>query len=482
MHRIAHRLRPLSRLATCVVVGLGLVACSPASEEPGPPPVPNLVLVTIDTLRADHLSFYGYERETTPNLSAWIDEGAVFTHAYTPLPLTDPTMSTLMTGMQPSRHGVRHVGRELPTSLDTLAEVLRTAGYATAAFLSRVGLDDPQHTGRGFDVADFEGGFDAELEGAQAKAETWQRRAPDVTDRALEWLDERPDAPFFLWLHYFDPHAYYDPPPPFMGHFADGASARPVTGVRAWWGEVFDLGLARALYDEEILAADHHLERVVRWLRDEALLDHTLFVLTSDHGESLGERGHMDHGEWLYEEQLRVPLYMRQPGQVPAGARFEAPVRLADLAPTVTELLGVEGPQVDAFRAQMDGRSLVPLMRGEPFESRPSFFESETCPRGLGKLASPGWDCHPPGLEGKARAVIDGGWKLIITPTRAGRRYELYDLGADPGETHDLAAGDPARVARLEQMIDSWWETGAAPAEKVDPEAMEQLKALGYSE
>jgi arylsulfatase A-like enzyme len=451
------------------------------------------VLVTIDSLRADHLPFYGYPRQTMPNVAKWLGTAALFESCYSPLPLTDPSMASIMTGLYPMRHGIRHTGRKLPKGLTTLAAILQSQGYATAAFVSRAGLLDSGGLRRGFAKANFVGG--RAVRGAAwdspEGAERWQRRAANVTDAALQWLDGSASRPYFLWLHYFDPHAYYDPAEGFRSRFEPPADRETPPGLRAWWGEVRDLGRTVADYDAEILGVDHHLDRIVEALRDRGRWDETLFILTSDHGESLGERGAMDHGEWLYQEQVRVPLLMRLPGRIPQGVRVRELVRLIDLTPTVIDLLGLDTAAVAEPLAAMDGESFASLLHAAPEERargaqeltpwrRRVFLESENCPGEDPTVVAPGMLCDPPGIEGKLRGVFDGRWKLIVTPRADGRRYELYDLRSDPGETVDRSADEPERVAALEAELDRFFSRDS-PAAEVDDELIENLRALGYT-
>jgi len=441
-----------------------------------------ILYIDIDSLRADHLSCYGYDRDTMPRLGAWIDEVALFEQAYAPIPLTDPSLASLLTGMHPIRHGVRHVGVALPAELPTLTEVLAAKGFETAAFFSRSGLENPRNVARAFDIADFEGGRDDSLPHRRAGAERAQRRAAAVTDRALAWLDERGDGRFFLWLHYFDPHAFYDPPAAFRDAFAPDAPHLPVAELVAWWGRPDDLGRMRARYDEEILTVDHHLARVVDALRARGAWDSTLFVLHADHGESLGEHDMLDHGERLYQEQVHVPLLMRHPARIPAGLRVRELVRVVDLAPTIVELLDLRGPDVDAYLSGMDGRSFASVFRGGPLRARRAFIESEKC------AADGEMGCYPRGIEGKLRAVHDGRWKLIVTPTEVGRVRELYDLESDPDERIDQSRARPAIARELESAIDEFWATDAdrtPRSRRVDPfdsDLQQQLRALGYTE
>ncbi len=447
---------------------------------------PNVLLVTVDTLRADHLPFYGYERSTMPRMAGWIPEATVFERCFSPTPLTDPSMASLLTGMHPLRHGVRHSARGLDVGFSTLPQLMREHGYVTAAFVSRAGLVNEGFLGRGFDHSDFVGGAAADRlpEGSRRNVEKWQRRADHVTDALLTWLEQPREAPFFVWLHYYDPHAYYDPPEPFDTRFTEGLDPAPVTNLRAWWGRVSDINRTVAAYDGEIATVDHAFDRVTSRLRGSGAWDDTLVIVTSDHGESLGEHAHMDHGEWLYHEQIRVPLVMRLPGTVPAGARIGESVRLIDLAATIIDLTGVRGEDVDAFVAGMDGASLSPLLRGDSADRpRPVFSESENCPESRRAIRwAPGMRCAPPGPEGKLRAFFDGRYKLIITPLPEGRHHELYDLDRDPDESRDLAASDPGRVREMERVMDAYWQQQPTPAPIVEERTREQLKALGYSD
>lgn len=462
-------------------LGLFLSLCgSTGCMQPDGPP--NILLVTIDTLRADHLAFYGYERSTMPHLEAWLDQAALFERCYSPLPLTDPSLASIFTGLYPLRHRVRHVGRRLPESFTSLTQILQANGYETAAFVSRQGLLDNGQFDRGFEFGNFRGGDAGGMTGPRAEAEIQQRRARDVTAEALAWLD-RPTSgkPFFLWLHYFDPHAFYDPPEPFRSTFEPDREMETPANLRSWWGSVNNLGETLARYDGEILTTDHYLDQVIRKLKKHGQWDRTLFVLTSDHGESLGEHGHLDHGEWLYDEQIHVPLVMRYPGVIPAGARINDLVTLMDIAPSIIEISGIEGEDVADFLDHMDGVSLASLLRGVDAPSRHIFLESENCPEEkFSERKAPDMICFPAGVEGKARAYRGDRFKLIVSPRRSGRHYELYDLASDPGELENLADHHPSLVRKLESALDTHFK-GRPIAEEIDLEMVEQLKALGYA-
>lgn len=471
----------LARIALPFLFLLLAVAQGCAAEDPRP----NVLLVTIDTLRADHLPIYGYARDTTPMLSRWIDEAIVFDDCISPLPLTDPSLSSIMTGLLPVHHGVRHTRQKLAPSFETLSEVLRDEGYSTAAFTTRVGLLQEIGLGRGFEFTDEEvlapeerGRFKSNSPRGAEKA---QRRAWEVTKRVFEWLAGEPERPFFVWLQYFDPHAYYNPPEPFVGTFTPAEVAAPGTPLEAWWGSPDDLGAMVSRYDEEILTTDYYLGLLVDRLRRDGLFENTLVVITSDHGESLGDRGYLDHGEWLYREQIRVPLVMKLPGPSvarEAGKRIKEMVRLIDLPPTILDLLGVATPGAARFRARMDGVSLAPLLAGQADAPRFALLESENC-AAPGTLASKTMKCSPPGPNGKLRGVYDGRFKLIVTPRDAGVGIELYDLETDPSEQDDRSAREPDRVrALLAHLVAG--DEGAAPTLEADPALAEKLRSLGY--
>ncbi len=392
----------------------------------------SVVLITLDTTRADHLGPYGADG-ATPTLSALAGDGIVFDRAVATAPVTAPAHASLLTGLYPVRHGVHDNSiHHLPDDIVTLAERLAADGARTAAFVSTVILDHRYGLDQGFAL------YNDDIRGATTRTDrrmTVERPADATTDRALAWLDGLDDrSRFFLWVHYYDPHIPYSPPAPWAGRFPD----RP--------------------YDGEIAFMDAEIGRLLAHPR--LAVDRTLVVAVGDHGEGLGEHGERTHGLLVYDSTLRVPLIVRIPGG-PAGRRVAAPVSQVDVVPTVVELLGLE-PDPDV--GDLDGVSLVPLIRGvEPATDRPVFSESQV------PFFAYGW--------AKLRAVRRGGLKLIDAPTP-----ELYDLDHDPGELDNLAPARPADAGRLDAEIAAWATGAERPGSTVavDAETSGALRALGY--
>jgi hypothetical protein len=390
-----------------------------------------VVLVTIDTLRADHVGSYGAAHAHTPHLDTIAVEGVRFDVAIAPAPLTLPSHASLMTALDPPDHGVRHNAiHRLGDGIPTLTEHLRAAGYATAAFVGALVLDGRFGLARGFDVYD-----DAMAGRVSARVGFAERPADRVVDAALAWLDGAPDR-FFLWVHFYDPHATYKPPPGFASAFA----SRPYAG--------------------EIAFVDAQLGRLVGELRERWPDGGTLLVVTSDHGESLGEHGEATHSYSIYDATQRVPLLMSGPG-MPPGRAVASPVRLLDVAPTVLALAGAD-PLPD-----VEGRDLRPLVDGSETGERVAYVET------LATRLDYGWSP----LLGLRTARF----KYIRAP-----RPELYDLRGDPAERRDLAAAEPEVVAHLDRLLSQRLAASSAPradarlAIGLGEEDRMRLRSLGY--
>jgi arylsulfatase len=448
----------------------------------GGPPPPSVVLITIDTLRADHLGCYGYHRPTSAGIDRLANEGALFERATATVPRTTQSVASILTGRYPRGHGARGLFSILSEANITLAEILRDRGFATAAFTSNMFLTPEQGFDQGFEIYDN-------------PRRRWSGdSAAEVTANALAWLDERPaDVPFFLWIHYLDPHWSYQPSPPYDRAF-DPEFDGPLTIYedlalnRLTKGEViFENRLDQrqiehliALYDGEIAQIDQALTPLLRRVAD--LGKPVLTVLTSDHGESLGEHDyHFAHGEYLYEPGLRIPLLFHLPGRIPAGLRVGDLVQTIDVAPTILGLLGIDGLQ------SVDGRPLF-LAAASPDGSL------QTAPGRSMLFAESDFQLiHPenpryylPGPGGKWSAASDGRYKLIHIPRGDREIIELFDLVNDPGETRDLSADSASAAIRgrllrqLKGFVDYAPGSPSVTPDRLDPERLKQLRSLGY--
>jgi arylsulfatase A-like enzyme len=429
-----------------------LVLAAACARESGPP---NLVLISLDTTRRDHGSVYGYGRETTPTLERLAEEGVLFALAYAPAPTTGPSHATLFTSLYPITHRVVKNGRVLQPAHTTLAEQLRARGYTTAGVVSSYVLDARFGWDQGFEV--FDDDFAREtattMVPSEGGVEVFDRTADATTQRAVAWLEAERDRsrPFFLFVHYMDPHTPWVAPQEFVSRFR--TPDLPADGVS---------GLI-ARYDAELAFTDHQLGELLAALERLGLGEDTLVAVTADHGEGLMQHGELHHGTQLYEEQMRVPLVLRFPRRLPAGLVIDGPVSLIDLPPTLLELLGVPPSAGEV----MQGRSLVPRIeaREPPDPERPVFLFRPSNSE----------------IPGEQYAVRVGDWKLIRGPGE-GRR-ELFDLARDPREREDRAAAEAERVEELERRIDDWLrqhERGDAAPDPVSPEDLERLRALGY--
>jgi arylsulfatase A-like enzyme/Flp pilus assembly protein TadD len=396
----------------------------------------NLLVVTLDTTRADHVGSYGHAPARTPRLDGLAARGLRFEHAATVVPLTLPAHSSLFTGTFPARHGVRdNGGYYLGEASETLAEVLKARGFRTGGFVSAFVLDSRWGINQGFDR--YFDDFDLSLFDKQAGMDAIQRPGSETVDEALRWLEAEHERPFFLWVHLYDAHTPYAAPREYAAQFP-----RTLAGA----------------YDAEIAYADAQLGRVLDALERDGRLASTAVAVLGDHGEMLGEHGELTHGFFVYDAAVRIPLVVAAPGVAPRTVPDQ--VRIVDLMPTLLELLGVKAPP------SVQGTSLMALLRGERLNLM-----------GLSESWFPrlhyGWS--------ELQSIEDGRFKLIRAP-----RPELYDLERDPHETADLAAADPGRVQTLERALDERLAAsggGGIPKapEAVDSETAERLMALGYT-
>jgi choline-sulfatase len=436
-------------LALSILIPLLLAGCAggPQNDALGPAAAKpeRVILITIDTLRADYVGCYGSKLAKTPTLDRIAAEGVRFATAIAPTPITVPSHASIMTGLEPPLHGAHtNVKFRLEDDMPTLSERFGAARFATAAFVGAMVLDRRYGLARGFDVYDDQMGF---RRSARAASE---RTADRVVDATLEWLNQAPER-FFVWVHLYDPHGSYDPPRGFRPKLKQPTPDPEEVGILAAAAVSVP-----PMYAGEIYFTDTEIGRLLRSVRRRFDPDGTLVVVTSDHGESLGEHGVLSHGVSLYEATQRVPLLMAGPG-VPAGRVVSAPVRLVDVAPTILALAGLPALEVSS------GVDLGPWMRGERDEPLVAYIET---------LAT-----H-----------LDRGWSPVIGVRTDRYKYlrtvrpELYDLAEDPGETRNLAAERASVVENLEAVLETRLE-GARPVRPntaPPPEEIELLEGLGY--
>ena len=390
----------------------------------------NVVLVTIDTLRADRLSCSGYHEKLTPNLDRLAARGVLFENAVAQAPSTPPSHASMFTGTYPTVHQVRNAGGfALDKSHETLAEILEEKGWQTAAFVGSSVLDRVYGLNQGFQVYD-------DRMPKSAAGEEPSRRAGPVVDRAIQWLQNQSgQKPFFLWVHVYDPHAPHDPPQPFKRKYK------------------------KSPYDGEVAYTDRELGRLFDALDKKSPPERTLTAVLGDHGESLSEHGEYYHGVFLYDSTLRIPWIMAAPG-IHAGQRIKTQVRTIDLLPTLVTLLGGKVP------AACQGVSLVPALEGEPIDATYSYAEA------LYPKLNMGW--------AELRAVRTSRWKYVRAP-----RPELYDLERDPGEKVNVIDQHPAEAQMLGKELERIASLGPDAPEKVQTKTISaaterRLESLGY--
>ena len=446
-------------LALAVSLSPALVACGSRDSSPTRP---NVILISIDSLRADHLACYGYERPTSPAIDALAAGGVLFERAVAQAPWTLPSHASLFTSLYTRTHQTGDVSRRLPP-FPTLATELAGAGYSTMAVVGGTFMQTEFGLDRGFEI------YDDELAKAGHRQSHRAVTSPETLEKSLQLLGTSP-SPFFLFVHFWDVHYDYIPPAPYDTLF-DPDYEGDITGHRFYGNDAVNAGMdpadlehILALYDGEIAWVDEHVAKLLSELEARGLAEDTLVVLTADHGDEFFEHGLKGHTHSLYEELLHVPLVVRGPG-VPSAVRVPQRVELIDVMPTVLELVGLPVPD------GAQGRSLRPLLDGAPWPPRPSFAETSKARKTANKAD-----------KGYASTVYLEERKLIQYE-RQRHPDEVYSLGDDPGEHNDLSAS-PAGAAPLLEAHRSWLEripTGRAALHGgLDAHTLEQLKGLGY--
>lgn len=434
----------------------------------------NVVLLSMDTTRRDHVSFYGYEQDTTPALKRLVaDRGVVFDSAFAVHTNTAPSHGSMLTGLYPKSHGIRHNGMRLDDQVVPLAELLDENGYATGGFVSSWTLTE--HTGldRGFEVYDagLPDGVSREAEMTLEKAQPWVR----------SWVAA--GEPFFLFLHLFDPHFPYHPPEDdglrFLPRGTSAFSSRlesSLTRLKARTEITPKIGKEYiARYDGEIAYADRQLGRLLELLEELGVAERTLVVFLSDHGETLYERGWIfDHGGRVYDEQIGIPMALRLPGDAHADRRVGAPVSHVDVLPTILDVLDLPPP------GRVAGRSLLPLIDGSPQQPapRPVYAHARVRPERVPEIEVP---LDEDRLVSTIRLPTV---KLIEYPlTDGGWHRQLFDLVEDPGEHRNVAKQRAGVADELHDQLSRWREaTGgsASPPPTLSDDAERKLRALGY--
>ena len=392
--------------------------------------VRHVIFISLDTCRADYLSCYGFGKNTTPNIDRLADEGILFANAYSTVPLTMPSHSSMLTGTIPPRHGVRNNHENsLAKSNVTLAEMLGPEGFVSAAVVSSSVLGAKFGLGQGFDM------YNDRFENGRSRWHGSERIAAETTRVGLEWLELNKGRKCFLFLHYYDPHRNFEPPEPFKTRFA----GNPYAG--------------------EIAYTDHHIGKVVKKLKQLGIYDSSLIIIAGDHGEMLGEHGEESHGYYIYSGAVKVPLIFKLPGRRKA-VQIEEPVSLIDIVRTVCNLTGVEAPSA------VQGEDLGSLFRGaKTFERQNSLYCETWLPEAY--------------KANNLQGVISGQWQYIRSS-----REELYNLAEDPAQSKNLAVEQRHRARTLRDSLERFVEESVRDANEANfgmkSETMQQLNSLGY--
>ncbi|MGA7849498.1 MAG: sulfatase-like hydrolase/transferase [Terriglobales bacterium] len=425
------------------LISFGAKAPKTASAASASAKPPNIILITLDTTRADRMGFLGSKRGLTPNLDALAKQSVVFTRAYAQVPLTTPSHAVLLTGTYPQYNHLDDLAQPLRAELPYLPDLLHRRGYHTAAFVGSIVLDPESGAApgfdRGFDI------YDADFHNPQPGEDRYhslERRAEDVANRAMAWLSHHQQAPFFMWMHFYDPHDPYDPPEPFKAHYA----AEP--------------------YDGEIAYMDSVVGSVLEVLQRHGLYQNIAIAVAADHGEAFGEHGERWHGIFLYDETIHVPLLLKLPGEKFAGKRVDARVALADVAPSLLQAARVPIPST------MQGQSLFPLLdapkstgsKESKLPDRAIYSETDYAHRAFGWSELRSWRVQR--------------YLYVQAPKK-----ELYDQSSDPDALKNLATAAKAVADTLDGQLTTFRKKTrgvAVEQAELDPARLESLRALGY--
>jgi arylsulfatase A-like enzyme len=418
----------------------------------------NVILISVDTLRPDHLGCYGYRLPTSPTIDALVARGVRFEQAVCQMPTTAPSFCSILTGTYPHTHGSLENGIPLLDDVETLAEVLKSQGYHTAGFVSSYTVsDESSGLARGFEV------FDDDFDGKERKSDL-------TNERVFSHLDSLPGGPLFLWVHYFEPHG------PYLGHSQVWPASRfqpleetvntmddAIAPVPKWVLKEKGLEYAIHLYDGEIAYADHRIGELLAELAARGLLESSLIVFLADHGESFEHGLYARHGFFLYESSVRIPLALVFPEGKYQGRTIHSLVQSINVVPTICDFLGAPVPD------GCEGHSMMPLIKGKEGNSQVTFIERRQYEEKNAFQA-----------VGNQYAMRVEGWKYIHATDG---EDELYDLRTDPDELRNVIAEEPARASEMLGYLEAWIAAGRADygtSPELDEEAREKLKALGY--
>lgn len=448
---------------------------------------PNVLLITIDTLRADYLSCYGYPQKTSPHIDRIAGEGVTFLQAFAQASMTAPSHASMFTSLYPFRHGVRRNNHPYLGKEKTLAEILRAKGYRTAAFISSEPLKSTLcRLDKGFDLyfEKFTSRLFAVDEVARfmlvefidetgilgsVEMDPIERKAVDTNKDVVKWLAKKRSGPFFAWIHYYDPHTPYRAPEELVEKFYSGGdpydpektsmhNVEIPDDMRSELRGVTDLDYVRALYAAEVNYTDRYIGELRKTLEELKLLDNTILVIVADHGEGLGEHNYIEHASKIYEEQLWIPLIIRFPNRFTGGMKIREMVASVDIAPTVLDLLGFEGI------SGSDGRSLLPVTQDGYKEENSRHLYAETVK----------WD---------ERSMRNDRYKLIRNG-QSEQRFELYDLIEDPDESINLSADRKEVFSALQKELDEIIKKDPVPdltkSGTTNKRTLDRLKSLGY--
>ena len=450
----------IRRFVRLVSLTAGVTACLAPSAPAAAVPPPNVILITVDTTRADRMGFLGSKLGLTPNLDTLARDSTVFARAYSQVPLTGPSHASILTGTYPQFHLVNDFQSPLAPQVPYAPEILRGHGYHTAAFVASMVLDPQGGFARGFERGfdTYDAGFHRPQPG-EDRYHSSERRAAEVVAHALAWLNQHPQGPFFVWVHLYDAHDPYDPPEPYKSKYAS------------------------APYDGEIAYADSALGTFLSQLRERGLYDGALIAVMADHGEALGEHGEDTHGVFLYDETIRVPLLIKLPvtdsaEKRAAGKRIESRVELVDVLPTILQATGIPAPK------EVQGESLLAIMTPVPAQKSAAAAESAGTTAVSGTVPDlPAYaeTDYPQQAFGwsSLRSLRTGKYLYIKAP-----RQELYDESTDPKAEHNLSSSSTAVTSTLAGQVDAFRQKTSssreAPQAAADPAAQEKLAALGY--